>query len=249
MARGDGRGQPRTETLPNWPGEETHLQKESDPRDANYLTGPDPPSWLCPDPPANSMSHGCTHTHTGTQRGTHRHAEGHIHPQKGTHTPTEGHTHPQRGTHTNTGAHTPTEGHTHPQRGTHRHAEGHTHPQKGTHTPTEGHTHPPRGTHRHAHAGAHTQRRARPHRPLTLLPQPLAPGPLSGQHFSPAPCTLPALTSGAPPARSGIPLVSGPHEPRKGAHQQLAASSTLRTGRLFLQKTQMNKSTRERLNK
>ena len=201
MARGDGRGQPRTETLPNWPGEETHLQKESDPRNANYLTGPDPPSWLCPDPRANSMSHGCTHTHTGTQRGTHTH----------------------RGAHTGT------------QRGTHTHRRAHTHPQKGTH--------------RHAHAGAHTQRRARPHRPLTLLPQPLAPGPLSGQHFSPAPCTLPALSSGAPPARSAIPLVSGPHEPRKGAHQQLAASSTLRTGRLFLQKTQMNKSTRERLNK
>ena len=126
--------------------------------------------------------------------------------------------------------------------GTHTHAHRHTHtqvhtlPQKGTHRHTEGHTHPQRGTHRHAHAGAHTQRRARPHRPLTLLPQPLAPGPLSGQHFSPAPCTLPALSSGAPPAPSGIPLVSGPHEPRKGAHQHFAASSMLSTGRLFLQK-------------
>ena len=138
MARGDGRGQPRTETLPNWPGEETHLQKESDPRNANYLTGPDPPSWLCPDPRANSMSHGCTHTHTGTQRSTHTHRRAHTHPQKGTHRHAEGHTHPQRGTH--------------------RHAEGHTHPQKGTHTPTEGHTQA--RTRRRTHAKACTPAQA-----------------------------------------------------------------------------------------
>lgn len=127
-----------------------------------------------------------------------------------------------------------------------------THTQRGTHTQV--HTHPQRGTHRHTHTGAHTHGCARPPQAShTILPQPLSPRlPVQAALLPPpaapppAPCSLPSLRSGAPPAQSGIPLVSGPHEPRKGfTNTSWPPQCSVQADFFSPKKTQMNKSMRK----
>lgn len=84
--------EPRTETLPNWPGGGDTFKEAKRPQlhgemQINNITGSDPPAWLCPDPPANSITHRCTQAHTGAR------------------TPREGHTQVHTGAHAQRCAH------------------------------------------------------------------------------------------------------------------------------------------------